>query len=86
MGRFCDVEGGQAVCHDSADTATYQQMNPFDAVTQATPPGGALSDIHWAAPPTIDYGDYVLFLEVSREYDFNSTYNSTVYPSPKNIP
>lgn len=85
-GRFCDQEGGQTVCHDSADVDTYQQMNPFDAITQATPPGGALSDLHWAAPPTIDYGDYILFLEVSREYDFNSTYNSTVYPAPKNIP
>jgi len=84
--RFCPVENGQVVCHDTADILSYEPMNPFDAVTQATPPGGTLSDLHWAAPPAIDDGDYVLFLEVSREYDFNATYNAMVYPSPKNIP
>ena len=83
--RYCPLENGQVVCYDSADMLSYRGMNPFDAVTQATPPGGMLSDIHWAAPPSIDYGDYVLFLEVSRESDFNTTYNAMTYPSPKMI-
>jgi hypothetical protein len=71
---------------DSPSVAMYKMMNPFDAITAATPVGGQLADLHWAAPPTIDYGDYVLFLEVSKEYDFNSTYNQSAFPSPKNIP
>lgn len=68
---------------DSPSVQTYKAMNPFDAVSQATPRLGTLAQIGWAIPPDLPTGDYVLFMEVALEQDFNSTYNSTRYPSPK---
>lgn len=64
----------------------FDLMNPFDAVSQATPPAGSLARLSWAVPETLPNGDYVMFVEVSREFDMNSTYNPTVYPSPTMIP
>ena len=68
---------------DSASVQMYRALNPFDAITQATPAGGALTQLRWPAPPRVDYGDYVLWLEVSRAYDFNQTYNDATYPPPQ---
>ena len=73
--RKCDTHK----CYDSLDMLSYASLNPFDAVTQATPPGGAQQTLHWSAPPSVDYGDYTLYLEVSKEFDQNATYN---FPSP----
>jgi hypothetical protein len=67
---------------DSESVAQYRQNNPFDAITRATPPGGTPASIVWAAPQSVEYGDYVLFLEASKTYDFNGTYNDTTFPSP----
>jgi hypothetical protein len=67
---------------DTPSVEMYKVLNPFDAVTQATPAGGAQATFHWAAPPRVDYGDYVLFLEVSKAYDMNGTYNDGTYPPP----
>lgn len=66
-------------CYDSLDMLSYATLNPFDAVTQATPPGGTQQTLHWSAPPSVDYGDYTLYLEVSKEFDQNATYS---YPAP----
>ena len=71
---------------DSASVAMYKQMNPFDAVAQATPIGGTPTTITWQFSPDMPNGDYVLFLEVSKAFDFNSTFNSTTYPPPSGIP
>ncbi len=68
---------------DSPSVSMYAALDPFDAVSQATPPGGATAAITWTKPSTIPTGDYVLWVEVSRAFDFNGTYNSTVYPSPQ---
>jgi hypothetical protein len=70
---------------DSPSVAMYKAMNPFDAVTQATPPAGTQAQIDWPIPADLPMGNYVLFMEVAKEYDFNATYNSTVYPPPQNI-
>jgi len=67
---------------DSPDSLTYEMINPFDAVSQATPQAGAATDVLWAMPPDLIPGDYVMFAEVSKEFDFNTTYNATTYPSP----
>jgi hypothetical protein len=75
-----DLSGDPGV--DSPSVAMYKAMNPFDAVTQATPPAGTQTQIDWPIPSDLAMGNYVLFMEVSKEYDFNATYNSTVYPSP----
>jgi hypothetical protein len=65
---------------DSPSVMVFKAMNPFDAVTQATPPGGMQTTIPWAIPPGLAAGAYVLFVEVAKEYDYNATYNTTTYP------
>ena len=70
---------------DNCDSTSVQQFkawNPFDAITQATPLGGMPTEISWPLPTSLPAGNYVLFMEVSKEYDFNDTYNQTTYPSP----
>jgi len=71
---------------DSISVDMFRTLNPFDAVSQPTPLGGVSSKISWAAPQAIDYGDYVMFVEASKTYDFNGVYNATTYPSPAGIP
>jgi hypothetical protein len=71
---------------DSSSVNVYKSMNPFDAVTQATPPGGMSTTVSWPIPQGLAAGNYVLFMEVAQEYDYNATYNSTSYPSPQDIP
>ncbi|HEX7837980.1 MAG TPA: fibronectin type III domain-containing protein [Kofleriaceae bacterium] len=67
---------------DSPSVPMYRAMNPFDAVSQATPRLGTLAAINWAIPPDLPTGDYVLFMEVALEQDFNTNYNPTRYPAP----
>ncbi|HEY0479766.1 MAG TPA: fibronectin type III domain-containing protein [Kofleriaceae bacterium] len=68
---------------DSTSVATYKTMNQFDAVSQASPRLGAMTSISWPISPDLPRGDYVLFMEVALEQDFNSSYNAARYPSPK---
>jgi hypothetical protein len=75
------VQGG-----DSASVAMYKQMNPFDAVAQATPVGGMPTTMTWKFSPDLPLGDYVLWVEASKAFDFNATFNQTTYPAPANIP
>jgi hypothetical protein len=63
----------------------YKAMNPFDAISQATPRLGQAAQISWPIPQNLAAGDYVLFMEVSLEQDFNDTYNEVSYPSPAKI-
>ena len=71
---------------DAAAVEQYRTMNPFDAVSRATPTGGVPATMTWAAPQQVDFGSYVLHVEASKTYDFNATYNAMVYPSPTGIP
>ncbi|HET7501698.1 MAG TPA: fibronectin type III domain-containing protein [Kofleriaceae bacterium] len=72
---------------DSSSVDMYRAMNPFDAVTQATPRIGELAQFSWPMPGDLLPGDYVLYAEVSLEQDFNDSYNPTVangkFGSPK---
>jgi hypothetical protein len=70
---------------DSLSVNMFKAMNPFDAVSQATPRIGNLAQISWPIPPDLATGDYVLFMEVSLEQDYNEIYNAARYPSP-NVP
>ena len=70
---------------DSTDVDKYPSMNPFDAVSQATPPGGTPAHFTWTTPESVPDGNYVLVVEVSKEFDDNDSYNSTIYPGPANI-
>ncbi len=71
---------------DHADVDTYNDMNPFDAVSQATPLTGQLATISWPIPAGFPMGDYVVWMEVSTEFDHNDTYSTTAYPAPTGIP
>ena len=64
----------------------FATLNPFDAVSKATPDVGRPAVFNWPVPESMPPGDYVMFVEVSREFDMNETYNATTYPEPTGIP
>ena len=70
---------------DSPDIDMYPSLNPFDAVSAATPEGDMPATLVWTTPQTVPDGNYVLFVEVSKELDDNDTYNATSYPAPSGI-
>jgi hypothetical protein len=69
---------------DSPSVDMYKSINPFDAVSQATPPLGQQAEIDWPIPQNLPMpmGDYVMWVEVSKAFDTNASYNSTTYPPP----
>ena len=71
---------------DSASVAMFDELNPFDSVSQATPAGGVKHTITWPIPQDLATGDYVLMVETAKEADHNDVYNPTTYPGPENIP
>ncbi|HEY5925504.1 MAG TPA: fibronectin type III domain-containing protein [Kofleriaceae bacterium] len=66
---------------DSADLDQFAALNPFDTISQATPPGDAPARFTWQAPLDLVAGAYVLRVEVSKEFDFNATYAEGTYPT-----
>jgi len=70
---------------DSVDIEMYAMLNPFDAISQATPLGGVPALVSWPIPQDLPAGNYVLFVETSKEFDGNDTYNATAYPAPTQI-
>ncbi len=78
-----DVERGTP---DAPDVEMYALLNPFDSVSQATPQPGTFATLSWPVPETVPNGDYVMFVEVSREFDMNAEYDATRFPSPTGIP
>ncbi|HEY5950742.1 MAG TPA: CFI-box-CTERM domain-containing protein [Kofleriaceae bacterium] len=71
---------------DSASVDLFRAMNPFDSVSRATPAGDTPATAIWAAPQRVDFGQYVLYVEANKTYDFNATYNSLTFPAPTGIP
>ncbi len=71
---------------DSPSVDSFKAMNPFDAVSQPTPAGGAATRVPWAAPVDLPDGDYVLYVEAAKEFDFNAAFGPTQFPSPPGIP
>jgi len=67
---------------DHADVLQFAADNPYDAISRATPKGGSPTEINWAVPEGLAPGDYVMWVETSKAFDFNATYNPTVYPAP----
>jgi hypothetical protein len=67
---------------DSPSVAQYKAMNPFDAISAATPRMGTATQISWPVPADVAAGAYVLYLEVSLEQDFNETYTRDKVPPP----
>ena len=71
--------------NDSPSVTSYKQDNPFDAVSQATPREGEEATLAWAFPKDLPQGDYVMWIEVSKAFDLNSTYNEISYPPAQGI-
>lgn len=71
---------------DSPSVELYGSINPFDAVSQATPVPGQVAELSWPIPKDLVAGNYVMWVEVSKEFDHNETYSEAAYPSPTNIP
>jgi hypothetical protein len=65
---------------DHLDVLEYDGLNPFDLVSQATPAGDVPFRTTWTIPQTVPAGDYILRVEVSKEFDFNASYNESVFP------
>jgi len=68
---------------DSPSVNMYKSLNPFDAITQATPLGGTQTEASWPIPSDLPVGNYVMWVEVSKAFDFNDTYNQTTFPAPQ---
>jgi hypothetical protein len=68
---------------DSSSVAMLAGMNPFDAISQATPVAGMPYEITWPIPRNLPLGPYVLWAEVSKEFDHNDTYSVAAYPGPQ---
>ena len=67
---------------DAPSVELFKMMNPFDAVSQATPEPGVPARITWPIPQDLPRGDYVLWVEVSQAFDHNATYSTGAYPAP----
>ncbi len=77
----CDNVGGTlSTCHVSA--ATYAALNDLDAVAAATPPYGQPYSRTWHIPPTLPAGDYVIAVEVNKEYDTNAAHSVVAFQDP----
>jgi hypothetical protein len=68
---------------DDESVESMITLNPFDAVSRATPGGNDPYVATWPVPMELANGDYVLWLEVSAEFDQNEFYD---YPEPEGIP
>ena len=66
--------------YDHDDVAAFAAHNPFDAITAATPAGGAPLRLAWRVPRELPAGAYVARVEAARELDTNASYNETTLP------
>lgn len=76
-------------CYDHEDVDAFaldtrRAMPEIDAVTMATPPGGAQTALMFTVPDDWENGQYVLWVEVNTEGDYNPTWGPTRFPTPRN--
>ena len=64
---------------DHPDAMRMADMNGLDAISQPTPPAMRDERVYAVMPSELPDGEYVAFIEVSREFDQNPSYD---YPSP----
>ncbi len=70
---------------DGADPPTYAAVNDLDAVAAATPAYGAPYTGTWNVPVDLADGDYVVMVEVNKEFDSNAANMHADYDDP-NLP
>jgi MYXO-CTERM domain-containing protein len=68
---------------DHTDMEDFDDMNDLDAISAPTPPGGVDKTVRAAMADTLPDGEYVAFIEISREFDQNEHYD---FVSPAGIP
>jgi hypothetical protein len=71
---------------DHADVGRYagvvrEVMPDIDSVTMATPPSEAEQSILFTVPEEWNDGEYVAWIEVNVEGDYNDTFNDRIYPT-----
>ena len=67
---------------DSSSVELFAMMNPFDGISQPTSAANVDAAVSYAISSAIAPGNYVLWVEVSKEFDTNTIYNEAIYPSP----
>jgi len=82
---------GGNVCYDGNDVDSFAQnalavMPDLDAITMATPAGDTAQSVMFVVPEDWADGDYVAWLEVSKEGDYNDTFNDRTLPTPRTPP
>lgn len=85
-GRTTGYPPRSDLVHTSADDPIVDElaaMNPFDAISRATPPGNAPFAFGWFVPRDLPAGTYVLRVEVSKEFDKNASYNDSTFVIPQ---
>jgi hypothetical protein len=80
--------GGTSPCQDHPDSARFAQlaravMPEIDAVTMATPPADVEQTVMFSVPSEWPDGEYVAYVEVNTEGDYNSAFNNSLYPTPQ---
>jgi hypothetical protein len=76
-------------CVDSPDLERFasdarEVMPEIDAVTRATALGDAPQQILFTVPESWSPGEYVAFIEVNVEGDYNEHWNDVTFPTPVN--
>lgn len=67
---------------DYGDARMFGLINDLDTVAAATPPYDQPYTGTWRVPQELAAGDYALMIEVSKEFDGNSSYTHSSYLSP----
>ncbi len=75
-------------CFDHADVDTFRQhalsvMPELDAITAATLQGEVMRHQLFTVPASWPNGDYVLWLEINVEGDYNDVYNDETFRTPQ---
>jgi hypothetical protein len=80
--------GTVRACLDFPDIARYNElaraaMPDIDAVTTATPPADTEQALMFSVPDTWLPGEYVAWVEVNTEGDYNNTFNEVTHRTPQ---
>jgi hypothetical protein len=86
-------------CNDTPDVAGYTDadgkyhpgfaeaaraaMPDIDAVTMATPPGDVEQSVMYSVPEGWPQGEYVAWLEINTEGDYNAVFSDVTFPTPR---
>ena len=73
---------------DHGDVANFDGdardvMPELDAVTMATPAADVVQNIQFTVPSDWPDGNYIVWLEVNVEGDYNSSYSDVTHPTPQ---